>query len=260
MKKYFKNYLWLAGLGAAGLLFLNIIFQLNFNKYHSAEIQISEPSEPQETSKRSLASRMVFPAERINPIKSAFPKLELLGTIMGNTAMAFIYNPQTGSSGLYKVNDQVGDFKLSQILAGKIVLEKDGTTHELFLVSNRARAVKENESFVAHDDSGTMIISKFQLIGQMFKANEILSKIKIMPLADVVPNKLRGFRIDNVPSGSMIEEAGIKNGDVIYSVQGQRMQSMQDALAMFNRIQSQSRVEVVLLRNDQPVTLRYEIK
>ena len=257
MKKYFKNYLWLAGLGATGLLFLNIIFQLNFHKYHSGEIKLAETSEPQETNKRSLVSRMVFPAE---PVKTAFPKLELLGTMMGNTAIAFIYNPQTGSSGLYKVNDQVGDFKLSRILAGKIVLEKDGTAHEVFLASNRARAAKENESFVAHDDSGTMIISKFQLIGQMFKANEIISKIKIMPLADAVPNKLRGFRLDNVPSGSMIEEAGIKNGDVIYSVQGQRMQSIQDALAMFNRIQSQSRIEVVLLRDDQPVTLRYEIK
>ena len=112
---------------------------------------------------------------------------------------------------------------------------------------------------MARDESGTMVISKFQMMAQMFKANEILSKIKIMPLADAVPNKLKGFRIDNVPPGSIIEEAGIKNGDIIYSVQGQRLQSMQDALAMFNRIQGQSRVEVVLLRNDQPVTLKYEI-
>lgn len=260
MKNYFKNYLWLAGLGATGLLFLNIIFQLNFHKDHSAEIKISDSSQPRETNKRPLASRMVLPIEVTKSTKPDLPKLELLGTIMGNTAMAFIFDPQTESSGLYKVNDQVGDFKLSQISAGKIVLEKDGVTHELFLASNRARAAKENESFVARDDSGTMIISKFQLIGQMFKANELISKIKIMPLAGDVPNKLRGFKIENVPSGSMIEEIGIKNGDVIYSVQGQRLQSMPDALAMFNRIQSQSRIEVVLLRNDQPITLKYEIK
>jgi type II secretory pathway component PulC len=63
-----------------------------------------------------------------------------------------------------------------------------------------------------------------------------------------------------VPSGSLIEEVGIRNGDVILAVQGKRLQSMQDAWQMFNRVQSQSRIEVVLLRNEQPMTLRYEIK
>jgi len=44
-----------------------------------------------------------------------------------------------------------------------------------------------------------MIINKFQIMAQMFKANEILSKIKIMPLVGVVPGKLKGFKIENVP-------------------------------------------------------------
>ena len=256
MKIKIKDYLWGAGLGAAIMLFLNIIFQMSFPKYRSTDIQLAVEPQVKEPDKSAPGHRLIFAdAER----KVQFARLELLGTIMGNPSMAFIYNPQAQSSGLYKVNDILEDSKITQILSGKIILEKDGSTQELFLTSRRPKPAKENESFVAKDESGTMIISKFQMMTQMFKANEILSKIKIMPLADAVPNKLKGFRIDNVPSGSIIEEAGIKDGDIIYSVQGQRLQSMQDALAMFNRIQNQSRVEVVLLRNDQPITLRYEL-
>ena len=244
-------------MGVATLLFLNIVFQMSFHRYRSADIQLAEEPQVKESNKLVEGStRTIFSYEER---KVQFARLELLGTIMGQPSMAFIYNPQTQSSGLYKVNDIVEDSKIAQILSGKVILEKGGSTQEIFLTSRRPKAVRENDSFVAKDESGTMIISKFQLMAQMFKANEILAKIKIMPLADVVPNKLKGFRIDNVPSGSIIEEAGIKDGDIIYSVQGQRLQSMQDALAMFNRIQSQSRIEVVLLRNDQPITLKYEI-
>ncbi len=251
-----EKYLWVAGLGVATLLFLNIVFQISFHKYRSADIQLAEEPQFKEPNKSAAGPGAIFPDEER---RAQFARLELLGTIMGQPSMAFIYNPQTQSSGLYKLNDIVEDAKISQILSGKIILEKGGSTQELFLTSRRAKTIKDNESFVAKDESGTMIISKFQMMAQMFKANEILAKIKIRPLADVEPNKLRGFRIDNVPSGSIIEEAGIKDGDIIYSVQGQRLQSMQDALAMFNRIQNQSRIEMVLLRNDQPITLKYEI-
>jgi general secretion pathway protein C len=259
MKLRIKKHLWLVGLAAAGLLFLNIFLQMSFQKKHSPDVRLAEEIQPQEAKKNPPVLKTEFRAEEK---KAQLVQLELLGTIMGDTSMAFIFNPQTQSSGLYKVNDKVEDFKIAKILAGKVILEKDGSNQELFLTSRRAKPVqsKEKETFVAKDESGTMVISKFQMMGQLLKANEILSKIKIMPLADAAPNKLKGFRIDNVPSGSIIEDAGIKNGDIIYSVQGQRLQSMQDALAMFNRIQSQSRVEVVLLRNDQPVTLKYEIK
>jgi type II secretion system protein C len=251
-----KDHLLGAGLGISVLLIANLLLQAGLRKHRDIEVQPAEESQLQETSKPVSVSRVSFPDDAK---KAQFARLELLGTIMGKPSMAFIFNPQTRSSGLYKINDIVEELKIAQILPGKIILEKDGLTEELFLTSRKVKPVKETDSFVAKDESGTMIISKLQMMAQMLKANEIMSKIKIMPLADAEPNKIKGFRIDNVPPGSIIEDAGIKSGDVIYSVQGQRLQSMGDALAMFNRIQSQSRVEVVLLRNDQPVTLKYEL-
>jgi len=98
------------------------------------------------------------------------------------------------------------------------------------------------------------------MMAQFFNAKQALGKVKIMPQADAGSNKLKGFKVDNVPSGSIIEEAGIKNGDIIYSVQGRQLTSMQDALEMFNKVQNQSRLEVVLMRDNKPVTLNYEIK
>ena len=97
------------------------------------------------------------------------------------------------------------------------------------------------------------------MISQLPKANELLSKIKILPSPDIDSDKLKGFSIDNIPSGSIIEKAGIKSGDIIHSVEGNVLESVPAAWRIFNSIRSQSQIEVVLLRGNMPVILRYEI-
>ena len=174
MKIKLRDYYGLSGLIIAALLLSNIGLQVIFHKSRIADIQFSEETQLLEPKNNAIIAEEPLPFKNR---KLQMSKLELLGTIMGQPSMAFIYNPQTQSRGLYKTNDSVDDFKICKILSGKIILEKDGQTQELFLTRRRNTQVKDNESFVAKDESGTMIISKFQMMAQMFKANEIISKI-----------------------------------------------------------------------------------
>ena len=105
-----------------------------------------------------------------------------------------------------------------------------------------------------------MIVSKSGVIRQMDEAKELLAKVRILPVTDTISDKLRGFCIENVPSGSIIEKAGMKSGDIIYSIQGQRLESAQDVLQITNNMQDQSNIAVDLLRNGETVTLRYEVR
>ena len=140
------------------------------------------------------------------------------------------------------------------------MVEKNGVVQQLLLTSKSGLSQEGTEPVLYTDSSGTMVVNKLEMMAQFFNAKQALGKVKIMPQADAGSNKLKGFKVDNVPSGSIIEEAGIKNGDIIYSVQGRQLTSMQDALEMFNKVQNQSRLEVVLMRDNKPVTLNYEIK
>ena len=251
-----KDYVWVVVLGVAALLFLNILVQVGLRPRKVILPEVAETKSSPIKKAESTVAAQVPQAQKI-----AFaPKLELLGTILGNPSVAFVYDPATDRSGLYKKNDSIGDLKVVKIESGKIVVEKDGSQCEVFLTRKSTQLAKENNSGIVLDESGTMVISKFQVMTEMMKANELLAKVKIQPLPDAETNKLRGFRIDNVPSGSIIEAAGIHDGDVICSVQGQQLASMQDALRMFNKVQNQSRIEVTLLRGEKPITLKYEIK
>jgi len=162
---------------------------------------------------------------------------------------------------LFKLNDSINGFKLVKISSGKVVLEKDGDAWELILKENNRNSSTVGKAVVFFDSaSGTVVVDKMQMMAQMLRAKDVLGTVKIVPVPDPATNKLGGFKVDNVPPGSLIEEVGIKNGDVIYSVQGQKLQSIQDAWSMFGKVQTQSRVEVVLMRNNAPVTIKYEIK
>jgi general secretion pathway protein C len=259
MKIHKKNYIWITALSISGLLLLNILISLNSHHKIEGKISFTElPSAIEDNKPIEPTTLSLQPVQKQG--SKQFSHLELLGTLIGNSSLAFIYNSDTKTQGLYRINDLIGDLKIVNIFPGKVLLEKDGASHELLLIAGSRNGVGDNRPVVATDDDGTMIISKLQILSQLMRANELLTKVKILPLPDVASNKLKGFRIDNVPPGSIIEEAGIRNGDIIYSVQGQKLQSMQDALQMFNRIQSQPRIEVVLLRGDKPITLRYEIR
>jgi len=258
MRIFSKDSVWVTGLAVSVLLLLNIFIPGNSRRQIVLDRQIFIP--------RAIEGSAELPEIKKPLIRVTGEEntgfsinLELLGTLIGNTSLAFIYDTGANHPGLYRLNDTIGGFKIVGIMAGKVILAKDGATQELLLASGKRKGYGDNESFVFTDGSGTMVVDKFHMMGQILKVPELLNKIKILPLPDIASNKLRGFRIDNVPSGSIIEEVGIRNGDIIYSVQGQKMQSMQDALQMFNRIQNQSRIEVVLLREDKPVTLHYEI-
>ena len=174
--------------------------------------------------------------------------------------MAFIYNSHTTTRAVYKLNDVIGDFKIKNIRPAKVILAKGGTTRELLLSGeNRGEAINE-KGIIFTDAAGVKSVSRSGLVSLMFQANELLRTVKILPVFDAASKAVVGFSIENVPAGSIIEEAGIKNGDIIHSVQGQRLRSAQDAMQMLGLIRKQSSFEVVLLRQDIPVIVRYEFR
>jgi type II secretion system protein C len=258
--KLHREYIWIACVSAIALLILNMIVQnrMNVNPsvvFRSPAADEQAPREPQSVSRR-LSARPAGASESDTTIN-----MELWGTITGKPSMAFIFSPDTNQQGMFRLNDTVNGFRLVKISSGKIVLEKNGDAWELILKAKNSNTLSSGKAVIFSDPaSGTIVVNKMQFLTQMLQAKDMLQAIKIFPISDPVTSKLGGFRVDNVPSNSLIDEVGIKTGDVIYSVQGQKLQTMQDAWSMFGKVQNQPRVEVVLMRNNEPVTIKYEIK
>jgi type II secretion system protein C len=284
MRVHTKDFIWIASMAAVGLTFLNIFVAVNFQRIGDSHRkrdshqfqQVRSALEIGDSHKKRDSHQFPNDAGSLGSQESRYAvdlPFELRGTIINSPAVAAIYNSETKTQRIYKVNDLIEEYKIVNIASGKVSLEKNGVMYELLLTGfNRGKTVRmagdkgseliltPSSQVVTTERDGTMAISKRGVIAQLPKANELLAKLKILPLAEASSNKLKGFRIDNVPSGSIVDEAGIKNGDIICSIQGQELQSMKDAWQAFDKIKTQPQFEVVVLRANVPVKLKYRMR
>ncbi len=182
--------------------------------------------------------------------------LKLLGTILGLAPQAFISDLNSGKLNLYSLNDSINDAVITNIAAGRVVIEKDGLRQEL-LLGDPEKA--DSASVIKNILPNVMMVSKSGVIDQMHTANELLQKVKILPVPSNPLNELWGFRIDNIPGDSMLDKAGLEDGDLVYSIQDKKIKSMKDVFQILKEMKGQREIKINLLRNERHITLRYEI-
>lgn len=254
-----KDLGWMSVMGAAVLFLLNIFVQINFRRQSAVYEGEYSPADSEKDDKT-----LSLPSANINPVvenKGIAPlPFELRGTVIGYPSLAFIYNSDTDKYAVYKLNDFISGYKILNIRPARVTLGKDGALRELLLSGGSRGYAPEEQPLIFADAGGAKVISRSGFISLIPQANGLLRKVRILPVADNVSHKLLGFRVEGVPEGSIIEGAGIKSGDIIHSVDGRRLESLQDAMRMLGVIRRQSGFEVTLLRQDKPVILRYEFR
>jgi general secretion pathway protein C len=69
-----------------------------------------------------------------------------------------------------------------------------------------------------------------------------------------------GFRMVNIQSGSLFQELGLLQGDIIRSINGLSMNDPQNFMKALSTLQSATNVQINLLRNGAPQTFDYQIQ
>jgi general secretion pathway protein C len=69
-----------------------------------------------------------------------------------------------------------------------------------------------------------------------------------------------GVRMDSAPAGSLPDKLGLKEGDVIKSINGQTVNSPGDLARLYGQFSSITNVRVEILRNGNPLVLTFQIQ
>jgi type II secretory pathway component PulC len=72
--------------------------------------------------------------------------------------------------------------------------------------------------------------------------------------------KAEGFQLSQIQKNSILNSVGFKEGDVIQSVNGQGVRSLQDALALYQKFIESDSFTIGILRGNKPQTLHVKIK
>jgi general secretion pathway protein C len=188
--------------------------------------------------------------------------LRLVGAIAGGPAIsrANIQNVKSKTTGVYKIGDVVASATIEAIRQDAVVLRHEGRQLILRLHTGAPDGSKEPSG-----DAGRQTGGKASPMGERaalpsMKADyvaEVFRKATIEPY--VKNNRTEGLRITGLDKIPMAEMLGLRNGDVIRSVNGQHLTSKQKAFQVLMKARTQSKVDIQLLRNGKSKDLSFDL-
>jgi len=87
-----------------------------------------------------------------------------------------------------------------------------------------------------------------------------IGRPEFLSQALIVPNPGGGFLVREIQSGSLYEKLGLKPGDVIRTVNGQALTSMDDVMRLYQQFGTAERVTVDVQRQGRSETLYYDMR
>jgi len=92
---------------------------------------------------------------------------------------------------------------------------------------------------------------------------ELMKAARAAPRYQDAPNGQRlieGFEITQISSGSVVEKLGLRSGDVILEVNGERLDSMAAVLRLLGQAQGMGQATLTVQRGTQRMTFRFNTK
>lgn len=163
-----------------------------------------------------------------------------------------------------------GGATITAIQARRVLLSRNGVTEALRLpeVEGSALATSRVQAQGPEASSAEGAIRKVSANRRKVDRDYVNSRLQdlsgLLQKAKAVPHKVggrhQGFKIVNIQSGSVYEQLGLKEGDVIKSVNGRDIRSPDEAMQAYKELRSQDRFRVRVQRDGQSATLQFSVE
>ena len=178
-----------------------------------------------------------------------FSHLTLKGISAGHpkVARAIILNTQDDVTALYKIGDTISDATLTAISRKGIELQY--LQNKYYITLNHTSNLTPSEN-VLNDNAQ----SKQSPRGSN-TFESLLRQSELTPYT--LDGKTMGLKITQIDNHPIALMAGIKDNDVIQSLNGQLFDSKQKAYQVFQKAKHQENIKISLLRDGQPETITF---
>jgi general secretion pathway protein C len=244
-----------------------------------AQIQIAQTTlkEYQPVIDRNIFSKVNVEAAKsgqAEAVKFSSLKLVLMGTIAGDnkTSAAFIEDSGTRTQGLYKVGDNIQGAVIKSITRNKVIL-KAGSRDEILTMgegaptssgtiasSSPARGQTASSSAtqpvpVTAAAERNISMNRTEINESLKDLNGLLSQASIQPHS--TDGQADGLAVTGIKAGSIFRKMGLRNGDVVKSVNNEAIKSPEDLINMYNELKSSPDISIQIQRRGEERTLNY---
>jgi general secretion pathway protein C len=207
------------------------------------------------------------------PIEESTLDVVLLGTAIGppEDTFAVIEDPTTREQDLYQVGDTVhGEARITKVARCRIVLQRDGGKEVLECIEpdeRRRPASRRRFSRRSARPSGKGIkrVSSYKYLIDEERVDSALANVnKLMTQIRVVPHFKKGgpqgYRVFAVKPHSLFAKLGLRNGDIVQSINGREILTPGDAYQAYQELRNTRNLDLQIVRSGVRRTLDYEIR
>jgi general secretion pathway protein C len=256
------------------------------------EVDLSPPPPPLPPEEKKASSyyakintRDIFNSAKPAPPPAAAPaappaaplKLKLWGVALHERGNSYciVEDLAQRKQDLYRLGDAISDATVKAIEWDRVVLNRGGQDEILQLETTAGAGAPGGapaaQAFSRPAAPGVASDGRIQAVGdneyaversQVDDALENMSQLftQIRAVPHFEGGKATGFRLFAIRSGSLFDRIGLKNGDIVQSINGSEMTDPARALALLQELRNESGLTVEVIRNRQPQTLTYQIR
>jgi general secretion pathway protein C len=205
--------------------------------------------------------------EDVANLKATSLKLKLSGTIAGDNlegVYAVIEDKRKNKQALYQVGQSVQGAKITKILRQKVVLNYNGEDQVLemdFLSDSR---VSENQNTVAPKVIQQSSAPKFVNLTRSIIDDSIKDINELMKQARIKPHfnngNPDGLLLFGIKPKSLFAMMQLKNGDIIKGINGEKLQSVDDALKLYQSLKTSFDVNLQIKRQGRVEEITYHVR
>jgi general secretion pathway protein C len=215
-----------------------------------------------------IAARDIFnPAERL--ASEQHTTLRLWGVGMrGSEARAVIEDTTTHRQELYRVGDRIGGTRIAAIEWDHVTLERAGA-EEVLELSPPATAPSADDAApppapapdgerIRRTGENAYVVDRRELSTALDGMSGLMTQLRAV--AEVEDGRPAGFRLFQIRDDSLFARLGLHDGDVVRRVNGAAVGEPAALLAFLERLRTEPRVALDIVRADVPRTLVYDLR
>ncbi len=194
------------------------------------------------------------------PAEPGMPSLKLKGTVIfaSGGGYAIIEDTQARAEETIKTGGKISGMELVSVEWNRAVLR--GEPGELTLTIEEEAAPPDSRPAAGRaaaaargPGAASFTVPRSRVDEAIAGAEDIFREIRVMP-AD------GGYRVSGIRAGSLADEFGLRDGDVITSVNRTPLTGPENMMRVYNEVLQRGAASVEVMRDGQRVNLRYRIE
>ena len=211
-------------------------------------------------------------AINVDNLKKTDLNLKLWGTVTGQDrkAYAVIEDTKTRKQQLYRLGDNIQDATVKLILRQKVVLSV-GDRDEILGMEEIGAAKRGQESprlarraaaappkMPVSSYPRQLTLKSDQIESALENLDQLMEQARIRP--HIEEGRPAGISITGIKPNTIFRKMRLRNGDIITGVNGDPIETVEDAMKVFGDLTSAAEVQVEIKRRGRKRVLNYKIE